>query len=81
MSVLDKILEFLKDGKWHTVKEINEEAEFQEDKLEEILGFFAEYRLILLDKERKKAKLTSPVLKFLTKFTRQTEKANRKVKV
>ena len=67
MSTLDKIFELLRDGKWHNLKEINEEVRLQEDKLEEIIGFFAEYKFVQLDKRRRRAKLTSPVLEFFTK--------------
>ena len=37
MPNLDKILEPLKDGKWHTLKEIKGEVGLSEDKLQEIM--------------------------------------------
>lgn len=66
MSTLDKILELLGDGEWHNLEEINKEVRLQKDNLEEIIGFFAEYRFVQLDKERRRVKLTSPVLEFFT---------------
>ena len=74
MPTFDKILELLKDGKWHNLKEINREAGLEEDKLEEIIGFFAEYKFIQLDKKHRRAKLMSSVLEFLTKTQQITEK-------
>ena len=67
MPTLDEILEPLKDGKWHTLKEINKEVGLTEDKLEAIVGFFAEYKFVQLDRKRRRAKLTPSVLEFFTK--------------
>ena len=67
MSTLDKILEPLRDGKWHSLKEINEEVGRPEDKLKEVIEVFAKYRFIQLDRRHKRAKLTSSVLEFFTK--------------
>jgi len=70
LPTLDEFLEFLKDGKWHTLEEINKEVGLTEDKLEEVIGFFAEYKFVQLDRKRRRAKLTPSVLEFFTK-TRQ----------
>ena len=67
LLTLEKILELLEDGKWHNLKEINKEVGLPEDNLEEIIGFFAEYEFIQLDKKRRRAKLTHLLLEFLTK--------------
>jgi len=67
LPTLDKILEPLKDGKWHHLKEINEAVGLPEDKMEEIMRFLAKYRLIQLDRNSNKARLTSSVLEFLKK--------------
>ena len=66
MSTLDRILEPLKDGKWHNLEEVNRDMGLPEDTLEEIIGFFAKYRFIQLDRKQRRVKLTSLVLKFLT---------------
>ena len=68
MPTLDEILEPLIDGKWHGLEEINEEVRLPKRKLEEIIGFFAEYRFVKLDKENRRAKLTPSVLAFFAKF-------------
>ena len=68
MPTLDEILEPLIDGKWHSLEEINEEVRLPADKLEEIVGFFAEYRFVKLDKESRRVKLAPSVLAFFAKF-------------
>ena len=68
MPTLDEILEPLIDGKWHGLEEINEAVKVPEEKLEEIIGFFAEYRFVKLDKENRRVKLTPSVLAFFAKF-------------
>ena len=67
MPNLDEILEPLKDGKWHTLREIYREVGLSEDKLQEIMRFFAEYKFVQLDEKRERAKLTPPVMAFLSK--------------
>jgi len=68
---LDKILKPMKDGEWHSLKEINSAVGLPEDKLQEIMRFFAEYSFVQLDEKRERARLTSPILTFLRK-TQQT---------
>jgi DNA-binding IclR family transcriptional regulator len=67
LSTFDIIFELLKDGRWHTLKEVNKEVRLQEDKLEEIVKFLKEYEFVQLDRKRRRAKLTPSVLAFLTK--------------
>ena len=71
MPSLDKILKPMKDGEWHSLKEINSAVGLPEDKLQEIMRFFAEYSFVQLDEKRERARLTSPILTFLRK-TQQT---------
>jgi predicted transcriptional regulator len=70
LSTFDIIFELLKDGRWHTLEEINKEVGLQGDKLEEIVKFLKEYEFIQLDRGRKRARLTPSVLAFLTKSSR-----------
>lgn len=65
MSAIDDILELLEDGKWHDVREAVKKYSLQEPKVETILGFLAEYKFIILNKKRQKAKLTPRMLKFI----------------
>jgi DNA-binding IclR family transcriptional regulator len=68
LPTLDEILEPLIDGKWHGLEEINEAVRLPKRKFEEIIGFFAEYRFVKLDKENRRVKLTPSVLAFFAKF-------------
>ena len=45
-DTLDVILELLRDSQWHPVKEIEEAIWLPEEKLVDILGFFADFDLI-----------------------------------
>ncbi len=49
------------------MEEINEEVGLPEERLEEIMGFFAKYRFIQLDRKNRRVKLTSSVLQFFAK--------------
>ncbi len=64
MPAIDDILELLEDGKWHNVSEAVKKYSLHESKVEIILGFLAEYKLIILNKKQQKAKLTPRMLKF-----------------
>ena len=71
MPSLDKILKPMKDGEWHSLKEIDRVVGLPEDKLQEIMRFFADYNFVQLDERRERARLTPPILTFLRK-TQQT---------
>lgn len=75
MSALDAILELLEDGKWHNLKETAEKHRLPKSTLEMILGFLAQYKFIILNTERQKAKLNPAMLKFI-KETRTLEMKN-----
>ena len=70
MQSINEVIETLRDGKWHKLGEIIERSGLHEFKVGMIMSFLAEYDFIRLDKERRKAKLTSPVLKFLREIQR-----------
>ena len=65
MSAIDDVLELLRDGRWHDVREAGKKSRLHESKVEIILGFLAKYKFIVLNKERQKAKLTPAMLRFL----------------
>ena len=54
---MEKLIELLKDGKWHSLEEIAEKTEASPEKLEELLKTLSEYQLIRYDRELKAAKL------------------------
>ena len=54
---MERLIELLKDGKWHSLEEIAEKTEASPEKLEELLKTLSEYQLIRYDREVKAAKL------------------------
>lgn len=65
---IDDILELLKSGRWHELKEIAEKAQLPEFKIELIANFLEEYRFIKLDRKHQRTKLTPQMLSFLKKI-------------
>jgi len=64
---IDEILDMLKNGKWHNLKEISEKTQLQELKVEMLTNFLAEYDFIALNRKQDKTRLTPPLLDFLRK--------------
>jgi len=54
---MERLIELLKNGKWHSLEEIAEKTEASPEKLEELLKTLSEYQLIRYDRELKAAKL------------------------
>jgi len=73
---MERLIELLKDGKWHSLEEIAEKTEVTPEKLEELLETLSEYQLIRYDKELKAAKLnlTWKKLEVEEKFKEEKEK-------
>lgn len=69
-SQIDNIVELLKDGKWHTVKEISRESKIHEFKIEILTNFLAGYSFLELNKKEKKAKSSRVFAEFLKKAQR-----------
>ena len=74
MSAIDDVLELLKNGRWHDVREVVKMSRLHESKVEIVLGFLAEYKFIALNKEQQKAKLNPTMLKFLKEIQRLNKK-------
>ena len=76
MPKMERLIELLKDGKWHSLEEIAEKTEVTPEKLEELLETLSEYQLIRYDKELKAAKLnlTWKKLEVEEKFKEEKEK-------
>lgn len=62
---MESVLEALKDGKWHTIREISQEARMPEFKIEIIADFLADYSFLELNKKERRAKVSSIFLDFL----------------
>jgi hypothetical protein len=62
---IDKVVELLRDGKWHTIKEISQKSKLHEFKIEILTDFLADYSFLKLNKKENKAKLTKVFTEFL----------------
>jgi RIO-like serine/threonine protein kinase len=64
-ETLDEILELLRDSHWHPVKEIEEAIWLPEEKLADILSFFADFDLINYEDGKSRVKIMTPGLSVL----------------
>ena len=65
MPQIDEILNILKNGKWHDLREISEKTRLHEVKVEMLTNFLAQYNFVELDKREHKTRLTKPLFNFL----------------
>ena len=65
---VDKIIELLKDGKWHTIREISQRSEMHEFKIEILTDFLAHYSFLEFNKKEKRVKPSDALIKFLKKI-------------
>ena len=65
LLAIDEILELLRNGEWHELKEIVDKTQLHEFKVELITSFLAEYDFLEFDKKEKKIKLSPQLLVFL----------------
>ena len=68
MPQIDEILNVLKNGKWHDLREISEKTCLQKVKVEMLTNFLAQYNFIELDKKEHKTRLTKPLFDFMKKI-------------
>lgn len=64
MSILDEVVDLLKDGEWHDLKDVAINLELTQQELQQILQFLIKLDLVNLDEKQEKALMTS-VLKEL----------------
>lgn len=57
MSKIEKLIDLLKDGEWHSTEEMAEKTETTEKNIEELIKTLSEYQLLQYDEINKKAKL------------------------
>ena len=57
LSKMEKLIELLKDGKWHSIEEIAKKTRTAEEKTEELIKILAEYQLVQYNEEVNAAKL------------------------
>lgn len=66
---MTKILRILIDGKEHTVKEIKQKTELDENQIQQVIEFLERYSFISVDKVTRKIVLDKTVQKFLAQKT------------
>lgn len=72
-SQIDKVVELLKDGKWHSIREISQKSKMHEFRIEILADFLADYSFLKLNKKEKKAKLSKTFVEFLNKIMQTTK--------
>jgi DNA-binding IclR family transcriptional regulator len=68
-SKIADVLEILSDGRWYTLKEVQQKAKIDEAQLEWIMDFLTEYDFTVKDEAGKKVRLDKTVQEFLAKIT------------
>ena len=62
---MEAILEILKDGKWHSIKELADKTKLHEFKLQMIIDFLANFNFAEIRKQSGEIKLTREFLKII----------------
>ncbi len=73
MTIVDDVLWFVKDGKWHNTEKIKEEMGISKTKTEIVLEFLNEYNFIQLNKEHTKAKIQKSTRNFIIEILKLEE--------
>lgn len=63
---MTEVLEILIDGKWHTLKEIQQKTELDRNQIRQVMKFLERYGFILVDETSRKVILDKTVQKFLS---------------
>lgn len=75
MSTINDILWLLKDGEWHSLKEIAEKAALAKVKAEKVVSFLGEYDFVQLNENTKKVRLQQPLLEFINEIQHLEQEA------
>ena len=62
---MEMILEILKDGKWHSIKEIEEKTKLHEFKLQMVIDFLTNFNFVEIKKDCREIKATREFLKIM----------------
>jgi len=65
LQEINEVVDIIKNGQWHTLKDITNKAKLPKPKTNRILEFLANYNFIHLDSRHKKVKVTLSLMKFL----------------
>ena len=64
---MDRILDFLKDGKWHDLSQLTEKFSLSESEAKLIVSFLREFDFIEVDMRGRKTKLHPTMHEFFNK--------------
>jgi len=67
MAAIDRALEILKDGKWHSLDALMDELRLPKKVVERVLRFLAEFEFIRLDEKEQKVKIDNELQRLYTK--------------
>jgi len=67
MATIDRALEILKDGKWHSLDALMDELRLPKKVIERVLRFLAEFGFIRLDEEAQRVKIDREFQRLYTK--------------
>lgn len=70
LPAFDEILWSLKDGKWHSLKEITEKCSLPESRVKMAVNFLWEYDFIQVNENGRKARLRPAILEFIDEIQR-----------
>jgi len=62
---MEMILEILKDGKWHSIKELEEKTKLHEFKIQMIIEFLTNFNFVEIKKDSGEIKATREFLKIM----------------
>ena len=62
---MEVILEILKDGKWHSIKELADKTKLHEFKLQMIIDFLTNFNFVEIKKDCREIKATQEFLKII----------------
>lgn len=63
------VLEMLRDGKWHTLEEIQRKMKLNKNQTQQIAGFLMQYEFVSVDETGKNIRIEEAVRKFLVQET------------
>ena len=64
---IEQVIDLLKDGQWHTIKEISQKTRLPTLKLEVLADFLADYSFIEFNKKQQRARSSEAFTAFLRK--------------
>jgi hypothetical protein len=73
LTFLEPILITLRDGGWHSIKEVQEYSGYYEGKTALILEFLSGFGFVDLRKNEKEVKLSPPMFKFIAEIEKLVE--------